>query len=774
MAKKDYTAKVNMEAGSKMAPGLSTAGREISAFTRTAGGKLKGLGAISGGIGFGGVTGGVVAAGAVITAFVASSVNDFIKMEQKWAEVTTLLPQQTKRATDAMLGDVRKFSVQMGAEIQDAIGASYQAISAGVEASDLTQFLETAQRAAVGGVTDLTVATDGLTTVLNAYNLDADQAVAVSDSMFGAVRLGKTTFEELAASMGKVAPLASSLNIEFPQLAAGTAVLTASGLTTAEAITGLRGTFADLSKSGSKVSVMFKEITGQSFPEFTRGGGDVRDAMVLLAEEADVRGIEMADVFGRIEAANAALVVAADGNAELWDEAMGDMSGGTEAAFEKMEETTARKLAKIEARVQEAKGAIGGFLIDIIDSVISTDQAIQEFISNQNNMEVNAAGMVVGSRSNTAMTRARRVAAERMAAFHSDRGSAMERAFEREQIAAQAEENAMIAFLSPMGGGGGRYGSQKTGFTGGTPTQFTVAPSEKGDISDLGEVIDAMYRRGELGQEEYVRILNARLSSAGGAYTGEGSRIAAQIADILEPAKTGSSGGSGGNVTTDAADAAVEATGGDDGTSNYRRVLDLMYQYGELNAEGYRDLLTDEIAKAGGKYTPEGSRLLARRTQVENDIQKAKDDARAERERARAEDAATAAATQSEQDRETRLKHGLGAISDQDYLEYLSGRAGGLQEEFGEFSQEAQPFLEAAQSIRNRISRDEAARARDAEREAKLAEKLSGDRTTVVKIGDETVAEMVESRFGDLKDEAMMDERITVGSVHGRPTGACR
>ena len=43
-----------------------------------------------------------------------------------------------------------------------------------------------------------------------------------------------------------------------------------------------------------------------------------------------------------------------------------------------------------------------------------------------------------------------------------------------------------------------------------------------------------------------------------------------------------------------------------------------------------------------------------------------------------------------------------------------------------------------------------------------------------MKIGDETVVEVVESRFAEVKVDETMKERMTVGSVHTRPVGACR
>ena len=73
----------------------------------------------------------------------------------------------------------------------DYAEAAYQAISAGVEQADVTSFLAQANQLAVGGLTDLTSATDLLTTVQNAYNLSQKDMAHVSDVLIQTQNKGK-------------------------------------------------------------------------------------------------------------------------------------------------------------------------------------------------------------------------------------------------------------------------------------------------------------------------------------------------------------------------------------------------------------------------------------------------------------------------------------------------------------------------------------------------------------------------------------------------------
>ena len=88
----------------------------------------------------------------------------------------------------------------------EVLPALYQAISAGVPSDNVFDFLETANKAAVGGITDLSTSVDGITSVVNAYGSDVISAAEASDLMFTAVKEGKTDFGQLSDSLFQVIP----------------------------------------------------------------------------------------------------------------------------------------------------------------------------------------------------------------------------------------------------------------------------------------------------------------------------------------------------------------------------------------------------------------------------------------------------------------------------------------------------------------------------------------------------------------------------------------
>ena len=130
-------------------------------------------------------------AGYAISRFATNALQEYARLEKGWTEVTTLMPNQTRAMTDAMNVEMRKLAKDTGKYLGDVYRAAYEAVSAGVPADATPEFMRIATDAALGGVTDMTTAVDGLTTVLNTYNLAMDKTSLVSDQFFTAVRLGK-------------------------------------------------------------------------------------------------------------------------------------------------------------------------------------------------------------------------------------------------------------------------------------------------------------------------------------------------------------------------------------------------------------------------------------------------------------------------------------------------------------------------------------------------------------------------------------------------------
>jgi len=177
---------------------------------------------------------------------IIQEINDFTdKFEKNMLEVRTIAgytEEEFKKVKEQIL-DLATVS-PVG--IEDLTRALYQTISAGVETTKAIDFLQLAIKGAVAGVTDLYTTVDGLTSVMNAWGLSMDKMETALDQIFYAVKLGKTTFGEIAASIGNVASIASQANVPLSEILAALVVLTKRGLSTSEAITGIRAALKNM------------------------------------------------------------------------------------------------------------------------------------------------------------------------------------------------------------------------------------------------------------------------------------------------------------------------------------------------------------------------------------------------------------------------------------------------------------------------------------------------------------------------------------------------
>ena len=275
----------------------------------------------------------------------------FVDFERSMNEVFTLVPGTSQQALDAMTGNVKKFSKEFGVLPEKVVPALYQALSAGVPQDNVFAFLETAQKAAKGGVTDLTTAVNGISSVVNAYGADTINATQASDLMFTAVRMGKTTFEEMSNALFNVNPIAAALGVKFNDVTAAMSAMTAQGIPTNVARTQLRQLFVELSKEGTKTADVFEKITGKSFKDFVAEGGNTQQALLLLETYAKDTNVGINDLFGSVEAGSAALALTGKGTETFSKnlDAMNNSAGATEGAFTQMDKGLGPLIDKFKA-----------------------------------------------------------------------------------------------------------------------------------------------------------------------------------------------------------------------------------------------------------------------------------------------------------------------------------------------------------------------------------------------------------------------------------------
>lgn len=339
---------------------------------------LSGLGARLGKVG--GMLGKAVAGGAAVAAagigaFVASGVKGAISVEKGIGEVVTLFGvtgDEAKALGQKMASGVADLSNEVGIAQDALVGGLYSAISAGVPEDNAFEFLKVASKASIAGVTDVETAIDGITTTINAFGLETSEAEAVSDSMFAAVQGGKTTFEELSASMSNIAPAAAAAGVSFQEVNAGIATLTAAGVPTAQATTQLRAALVGLQKPSKEMDKIFQDL-GHANAQAAIEAEGMGFALKAVSDAADGDNGKLTTLLGSVEAVGAAQIIAGTGAdkfaAEL--ERQENSAGAAGDAFETMNATTSRAMENLKTQFTNAAIAVGSEFLPKINEVVT-------------------------------------------------------------------------------------------------------------------------------------------------------------------------------------------------------------------------------------------------------------------------------------------------------------------------------------------------------------------------------------------------------------------
>lgn len=297
------------------------------------------------------------------------SINTAQSNETAFAKASTLLTGELQQYKDGLM----EISDSTGVAFTDLAESMYSALSAGVSQDSVLSFVEDSVKLSKGGFTQTATAIDIVTTALNAYHMEMSEAGHIQDVLITTQNKGKTTVDELASSMGKLIPTANGVNIEFDQLGAMYATVTANGVATAEATTYLNSMINELGKSGSTAEKAMMsategtELAGKKFSEISAMGYDVTDVLSLMDEAAQKSGLSLNDMFSSAEGAKAASILLSniEGFKENIDE-MANSAGAAQTAAETMMNTTAERAQIAKNQIDNLVTTIGEALLPVI------------------------------------------------------------------------------------------------------------------------------------------------------------------------------------------------------------------------------------------------------------------------------------------------------------------------------------------------------------------------------------------------------------------------
>ncbi len=276
---------------------------------------------------------------AVVAGTMALLAKSSINMNKGLANVQTLIPGNIARINE-LKKSIQDMSIAVNKSTADLTDGTYQVISAFGDTADTVLILEIAAKAATAGVATTTDAINLLSAVTKGYGDTSLEAVnKVADLAFQAVKLGQTTFPELAASLGRVVPLAAEFGIKQKELFA--VMATGTGVTggAAEVTTQFRNVLQSLMAPTTDMILLFKRLEYANGKAMLSGEGLI-GTLNLIIKEAEKSGEPLQKYIGSVEGQTIALALAGS-QADVYVEklaAMDKATGVMNEAFETQKE----------------------------------------------------------------------------------------------------------------------------------------------------------------------------------------------------------------------------------------------------------------------------------------------------------------------------------------------------------------------------------------------------------------------------------------------------
>lgn len=318
----------------EVSPSFKKSIKVASATMADLGGSLK-----SSGIKIGqAVAAGTAASMAAITAVSAAAIKNAGTIQKEMSNVATLLDGTTQEI-DGRIAELQSgvldISNKLNIDTSDLTDGLYQVISAVGDTEDSLNNLTISARAAKAGNATTTDAINLLTAVTKGYGDTSKEAFEkTSDLAFQTVKLGQTSFPELAANIGKVTPLASALQVSQEELFGASATLTGVTGGTAEVMTQLKAVLSGLMSPSQGMAGALEQLGYSSGSAAIESLG-LQGTLDALSGTVDGDTQQLAKMFSSVEAQTAILALAGTQSQNFADkiQAMYDAAGATNKAF---------------------------------------------------------------------------------------------------------------------------------------------------------------------------------------------------------------------------------------------------------------------------------------------------------------------------------------------------------------------------------------------------------------------------------------------------------
>lgn len=319
-----------------------------------------------------------------ISAYTTMAVREFVKFEAQMANVSTMLDQQTMGYMPRYGRAMKNMAIASGEATATLSTGLYNILSASIPAEHAISALDATVRAAKAGLTDTATSAYAITGILNAYGLSADRAAYVSDVLFSTVKKGQTTFAQLAPVIGRVTAISSGAGISLEEVSAALSTITRGGISTDEAITGLRQAIIQLQGQQERAVKAARQHGIELSVESLAAEG----LTGMVQKLGELSESQIASMFHEVRARMALSVLLKDQAGYVGDLEEAMRAGGkTQEAYAKMTDTLGHRFGRlwqvIKVGMVEYVEPFSGQMKDATDALIEHESEWRKFMRTQ-------------------------------------------------------------------------------------------------------------------------------------------------------------------------------------------------------------------------------------------------------------------------------------------------------------------------------------------------------------------------------------------------------
>lgn len=269
-------------------------------------------------------------------------------------------------SADVMAGfsdQVLELSGRMGVGPNSLNASLLQITSTGIRGAQAMEILEAAARGSAVGLGETVDISRAVTSAVTAWKDQGLTAARATEILFKAVREGGAEANTLAGELGRVVGISAQVGVSFEEVGGFVATFTRLGISSAEAVTALRGVMTSIMDPSKQAKDAFKDLgmTVQDLRDKIAKEG-LTAALVDLVSKTKDNDEAIAAIFGNVRALAGVLGTAGAQAQEMAniEKILKNETNDLDAAFDRVQKTLKFKMGQAWADLERA--AVNAFM----------------------------------------------------------------------------------------------------------------------------------------------------------------------------------------------------------------------------------------------------------------------------------------------------------------------------------------------------------------------------------------------------------------------------